>query len=209
MGARESEVVYLLKRHPAKSPWESWQVFSRRGCLFLLVMQGGKRPPVVGADWFDLLEVQLAQGRGNDAPTRVTEGEVIRSHRFLARDTGLFHAAAGWSEFLVSNFPDGTDTAAVFDLISLSLRALEQGKAIPAVYFKFAYLAALREGYPVKEQWLVSLNPGSRDQVKSFLREPIGDFSAELKSLFHGLLRFLSDEAHWDTRGLEKVVSLA
>ena len=164
---------YVLDRQETGESYRRYQILSsEHGLLLCLKRQAVKRAPRSQPDLFDLAALELEQ------PSR-SKSWFIREYRLLKRHTSIggnyeaLRYASEFSRILVKNLEHIESFSGIYSLCARAFESWEAGVRPDVVFFKCLYVFTREEGYAVKQQWRVSLNPANEEAVTSILNQPV------------------------------------
>lgn len=171
----QTEAFVLLKRPPTNS-FQTFTLFSEEHGALLALQRIAKRSAAnhLVLDLFD--EVAVSLETSNQGSTWF-----IKEVRLLARPANIgrgYETLRFASVFatLIARNPVHEDTrASVAALLRTAFAAFAASSRPDIVFFKSLYCFARDEGYPVKQEWLVSLAPDLRASAEHLLRTPLAD----------------------------------
>lgn len=119
----------------------------------------------------------------------IRELRIIRSFPGLGQNYRILHFASRMARVILQNPFHEESPGTLFATVGKALEAWEspQPKCPEWIFFKFLYLYAREEGFPVKEEWQHQLLPEMQSELRLLLHEPV-TASAPRPSLLH-LLR--------------------
>ena len=169
----------ILGRRPASDAFQSFTAFSvEQGSLQLQQ----RLPQKISAnsvllDLFD--EASLSLETSNQG-----RSWFVKEVRILARQTAIGHSydalerASAFATLVARNEVPEEGREKVYLLLRLALGAFATSERADIVYLKSLYCFARDEGYPVRAQWLESLNSTDRGTVTMVLQQPVAGQTA-------------------------------
>ena len=128
-------------------------------------------------DLFD--EVSLLLESSNQGRTWfVKEARLIQRHAAIGRSYDALRLASALASLVSRNTVDDDSRAAVADLLRGAFVAFGTTTRPDIVYFKSLYRFARDEGYPLKQQWFLTLPAADRRVVATLLNLPLADQTA-------------------------------
>jgi len=175
----ETDAFVLLKRPPTDS-FQSFTVFSREhGVLFVMQRLAKKSAATsVALDLFD--EVALELESSNQGRTWfVKEARLLQRHAEIGRSYDALRLASAFTALVARNPVDEESRASVAELLRTALGAFGSGPRPDIVFFKSVYRFARDEGYPLKQQWFLTLPSADRAVVATLVNKPLTEQTAE------------------------------
>jgi hypothetical protein len=166
--------AFVLLKRPPKEAFQTLTLFSgEHGALTVLQRVAKKSATTaVALDLFD--EASLLLESSNQARTWfVKEARVLARPSNLARHYEALEFASEFATLIARNPVHEDSRAAVATLLRTAFAAFATGVRPDAVFFKSLYCFARDEGYPVKQQWLVTLPKELRVEADHLLRTPL------------------------------------
>lgn len=189
----QTDAFVLLKRPPSDA-FQGLNVFSAEHGALLVHQRISKKAAAksVALDLFD--EVALRLESSNQGQTWfVQEVRLITRHADLGRSYQTLRYASALAGLIARNTVHEDSRAQVAALLRQALASFASGARPDLVWFKSLYSFARDEGYPVKQDWLASLQPAARTEAEHLLHTPLADLTGAPKAdaLTHRLEDYL------------------
>lgn len=160
--------AWVLDRLPAGEQHVRCPLLTPSQGILQALFRAGRRPPAPAP--FERLEAALE--RSDSGLWFAREWTVAGRADGLASNLAALTAASRFARVLLQNPLDPSAAEPVFRLHSRALEAFAAGVRPDAVYLKAFYVLLRDEGFPVREEWAVSLTADDRAALEACLRTP-------------------------------------
>ena len=180
----------MLEKSPQGESSLRYRLYSPDHGLVTLMKRASAKKTSMLPDVFD--EISAVCRAGSRNVWFVSEFERLSSRISLAADYERFSAAAEISKIVAANSTYLENHNTLYAHTLSAIDSLASGGLAHIVEFKFLYLFARSEGYPVKESFLAGLNAEDLERTVEILKGPSDSVSSEPEA--QRLLRVLK---HW------------
>lgn len=168
-----SEAILLTRRDSGEKGQLLTFLSPTHGILLAFKRRATSRGRQPIPDLFDEVSLTLEKGREGGDLWFVTE-YVVRSRRSgLGANYESLYYACRFGVLLSRHLFPPEEGPLWYEQLRQALDAWQTGLRPEAAYFKSIYLFARRQGIPVKEDWLNSLEASDADRVREILRRPL------------------------------------
>jgi recombinational DNA repair protein (RecF pathway) len=174
----QSLVAHILSRSPIGEGFVRLLVLCREGGVRLILQRapagaGSRRPRIPLPDLFDCAEFEVEQR--DDGPGFVRDVRILATHPGLAKDWNRLSLASRLTRVVADNRGSSEDAPLLFTLLAKAFLAMERGIRPDAAYLKAIFVMLRETGYPVREDWALSLPADQRADLETLLRTPLDD----------------------------------
>lgn len=172
--------AFVLSQQPPADKFQTCALFSaEHGVLTALQRLSAKPSPKnPRLDLFDEAAFDL-ESSNQGRTWFLREVRLIRRHAGIGgRGYEALRGASLLASLLARNPVTAETRAKAAELFRSALVALEGGADPELVLFKSLYRFSRDEGYPVAQQWLVSLTADARQAAERLLRTPLSELGA-------------------------------
>ncbi|MDB6093135.1 MAG: hypothetical protein JWM32_697 [Verrucomicrobia bacterium] len=165
--------AFVLVKRPPSDAFQGFNVFSPEHGALLIHQRISRKAATasVALDLFD--EVSLRLESSNQGQTWfLQEARLVTRHADLGRSYETLRHASALAALVGRNNVHEDSRAQVAALLRSALAALARGARPDLIWFKSLFSFARDEGYPVKQEWLVSLTTEARALAEQFLYSP-------------------------------------
>lgn len=167
--------AFVLDRSPGGEGFVRLQVLCRESGVRLLLQRAasgtgrGQRPPP--PDLFDQVAFEI-EAR-DEGPAFVKDARIVFHPTELPRHWEALQAASRFGRVLLDNRLSPDAAAPLFDLLVRALPAFSSGVRPDCTYLKCLYLLLRDEGYPVREDWALSLPLDAAQDLAALINTPL------------------------------------
>ena len=191
-------ISIVLKVDELGEKFKQIQILSPEFGVARLLQRRRSKSMAYAPDLFDQGEAQMELKPDNESG--FLQDFVLEKKRpGIAKNYRALESAARISLLVLSNPVHEDNGPSLFELVSKSLDALDQGRCPDATLLKTYFVYARQEGYPVAEDWIQRLSESERRRVVASLNAPLTDTSAQPSKLahsLHSLASYLSVHTH-------------
>jgi hypothetical protein len=175
----QTDAFILLKRAPTDA-FQGYQVFSvEHGVLFIQQRISRKAATAtVALDLFDEVSLRL-ESPNQGQSWFVQEARLIERQPNLGRSYDTLRHASALAALVARNAVSEESRAWVAALLRQALASFAAGAPPGIVWFKSLFLFARDEGYPVKQEWLASLDAELRAVAERLLYTPLAELGPD------------------------------
>lgn len=169
--------AFVLLKHPPSDAFQTLAVFSPEHGTMTVLQRVAKKPTATTLDLFD--EASLLLETSNQGRTYfLKESRLITRHSEIGRSYEALRLASALSALIARNPVHEESRTGVARLLGTALDAFGKSDRPDIVYLKSFYRFARDEGYPMKEEWFLTLPASDRTAVATLLNRPLAEQTA-------------------------------
>ena len=171
--------AFVLLRRPPADTFQTFTSFSAEHGILLVIQRISRKSASTLAplDLFD--EASLVLESSNQGPAWfVKEARVLHRPVDIARNYDALRLASTLAALIARNPGPEESRARIYAWLRQAFRSFASSSRPDIVYLKSLYLFSRDEGYPVKQEWFVTLPAADRASLAELLNQPLASQTA-------------------------------